>query len=78
MDDRPLYDFSDYTWKDLFYIRDAMAILDKYGLANEDMYRELLTEIGTRETDRKSMSDYLENLIVGITQRYRKDKNVGS
>ena len=44
-----MYDFSVYELRDLFKIRDAMAILDDYGLANDDMYAEVRAELKRRE-----------------------------
>ena len=43
-----IWDFKDYSIKDICRIRDSLETLDGYGLANEDMLNEVKQEIKRR------------------------------
>jgi len=42
---QPNVDFSDWELRDLFKVRDALAILARYELHNEKMYDEVREEL---------------------------------
>jgi hypothetical protein len=62
MEHRPIYDFGDYDLKDLFKIRDALDMLDRYGLASDDLRREIKSELDKR-ADRELVEKHLLNPI---------------
>ena len=46
-----MWDWSDYELKQLFEIRDAITVLTKYSLENEDMAYSLTEELKEREKE---------------------------
>jgi hypothetical protein len=55
-----MYDFSAYDLKDLFKIRDALNILAKYELHNDDMLHAINMELNHRP---EKMSNDISNQI---------------